>query len=197
MTMIAAKKRTRSGKKPQIIALAAEAFSELGYSAASLRDIGQRAGVTAASLYHHFENKEDLLRAIVVDGADRLTATLKAEQARENDPRARLEQVIRAHIAFTCENTQVTKIILEETRFLSEVDFAIMREKNYAILDIYRACLAELKKASTPADKIDVTTTAFLIISVVNGFNRWFRPNGKMGLEQAIDRSVEFVMAGL
>ena len=140
MTSIVAKKRTRSGKKPQIIALAAEAFSERGYSAASLRDIGQRAGVTAASLYHHFENKEDLLRAIVMDGADRLTETLKVEVTRENDPRARLEQVIRAHIAFTCENIEVTKIILEEMRFLNEVDFANMREKNYAILDIYRAC---------------------------------------------------------
>jgi TetR/AcrR family transcriptional regulator, cholesterol catabolism regulator len=197
MTSIAAKKRTRSGKKPQIIALAAEAFSERGYSAASLRDIGQRAGVTAASLYHHFENKEDLLRAIVMDGADRLTETLKVEVARENDPRTRLEQVIRAHIAFTCENIEVTKIILEEMRFLNEVDFANMREKNYAILDIYRGCLTELAKASEPTAQINVTTTAFLIISVVNGFNRWFRPSGKMGLKEAIDRSVEFVMAGL
>ena len=196
MTSIAAKKRTRSGKKPQIIALAAEAFSERGYSAASLRDIGQRAGVTAASLYHHFENKEDLLRAIVMDGSDRLAETLKAELAKDNHPRARLEQVIRAHIAFTCENMQVTKIILEEMRFLNEVDFANMREKNYAILDVYRACLAELSKVSGAA-QINTTTTAFLIISVVNGFNRWFRPSGKMNLSQAIDRSVEFVMAGL
>jgi len=132
-----------------------------------------------------------------VDGADRLTATLKAEQERENDPRARLEQLVRAHIAFTCENIQVTKIILEETRFLSELDFANMRQKNYAILDIYRACLTELNEVSSAEAKIDVTTTAFLIISVVNGFNRWFRPSGKMGLNQAIDRSVEFIMAGL
>ena len=192
MTLTETPKRTRSGKKPQIIALAAEAFSEFGYSAASLRDIGQRAGVTAASLYHHFENKEDLLRAIVVDGADRLTARLQAELAEDGAPRARLERVIRAHIAFTCENMQVTKIILEEIRFLNEVDFANMREKNYAILDIYRACLADLGH-----DKTNATATAFLIISVVNGFNRWFRPRGKMTLNQAIDRSVEFVMAGL
>ena len=193
MTLTETPKRTRSGKKPQIIALAAEAFSEFGYSAASLRDIGQRAGVTAASLYHHFENKEDLLRAIVVDGADRLTARLQAELAEDGAPRARLERVIRAHIAFTCENVQVTKIILEEVRFLNEVDFANMREKNYAILDIYRACLGELGMA----DKANITATAFLIISVVNGFNRWFRPSGKMNLGQAIDRSVAFVMAGL
>ena len=192
MTVTTAPKRTRSGKKPQIIALAAEAFSEFGYSAASLRDIGQRAGVTAASLYHHFENKEDLLRAIVMDGADRLTASLKAELEQASDPRARLEAVIRAHIVFTCENIEVTKIILEEVRFLNEVDFATMREKNYAILDIYRACLADLGE-----DKTGATATAFLIISVVNGFNRWFRPRGKMSLTQAIDRAVAFATAGL
>ena len=191
------KKRTRPGKKPEIIALATEAFSELGYSAASLRDIGQRAGVTAASLYHHFDSKEDLLRSIVMDGCERLAAALQAELDTPGDAGVRLEAVVRAHIRFTCEHKHVTQIILEEAHFLGEVDFASVRQQQYAILDIYRACLTEMRAAGRVGDDTDVTTTAFLIISVVNGFNRWFRPSGKMKLSQAIDRAVAFILGGL
>ena len=197
MRAAAVKKRTRPGKKPEIIALATEAFSELGYSAASLRDIGQRAGVTAASLYHHFDSKEDLLRSIVMDGCDRLAAALRAELETPVDAGARLENVVRAHIGFICENKHVTQIILEEAHFLGEGDFATVRQQQYAILDIYRACLTEMRAAGKIGDETDVTTTAFLIISVVNGFNRWFRPSGKMKLGQAVDRAVDFIMGGL
>jgi AcrR family transcriptional regulator len=196
MNVAVAKKRTRVGKKPEIVALATEAFSELGYSAASLRDIGQRAGVTAASLYHHFASKEDLLRFIVDDGCKRLGETLRAEMATPADPRSRLEKVVRAHVAFIFDNQHVTKIVLEEAHFLSEAGAASVREQQYAILDIYRSCLTELQAAGKLKDD-GVTTTAFLIISVVNGFNRWFRPNGRMKLSEAIDRAVAFIMAGL
>jgi len=188
----AAKKRTRPGKKPEIIALATEAFSELGYSAASLRDIGQRAGVTAASLYHHFESKEDLLRSIVMDGCERLGLALRSELDKPGEPRARLENLVRAHIGFISENKHVTQIILEEAHFLGEVDFASVRREQYAILDIYRTCLAEMGLAED-----EMTTKAFLTISVVNGFNRWFRPSGKLALGAAIDRAARFIMGGL
>jgi TetR/AcrR family transcriptional regulator, cholesterol catabolism regulator len=196
MNIAVSKKRTRPGKKPEIVALATEAFSELGYSAASLRDIGQRAGVTAASLYHHFESKEDLLRFIVDDGCSRLAAALRAELESPAEPRARLERLVRAHIRFIVDNRHVTKIILEEANFLGEAGAASVREQQYAILDIYRGCLAELRAAGELKDD-GLTATAFLVISVVNGFNRWFRPNGPMKLEEAIDRAAGFVMAGL
>lgn len=196
MNIAVAKKRTKTGKKPEIVALATEAFSELGYSAASLRDIGQRAGVTAASLYHHFASKEDLLRFIVDDGCKRLGETLRAEAEAPADPRTRLEKVVRAHVAFIFDNQDVTKIVLEEAHFLGEAGAASVREQQYAILDIYRSCLADMHTAGQLKDD-GVTTTAFLIISVVNGFNRWFRPAGRMKLGEAIDRAVAFIMAGL
>jgi TetR/AcrR family transcriptional regulator, cholesterol catabolism regulator len=196
MNIAVAKKRERPGKKPEIVALATEAFSELGYSAASLRDIGQRAGVTAASLYHHFESKEDLLRFIVDDGCTRLTSALRAELEAPAEPCARLERLVRAHLRFISVNQDVTKIVLEEMRFLSEAGAAPVREQHYAILNIYRDCLKELQAAKGLKGD-GVTATAFLAISVINGFYRWFRPEGPMKLEEAIDRAAAFVMAGL
>ena len=37
-------------------------MGEVGYEAASVRDMAARAGVSVAALYYHFPSKADLLR---------------------------------------------------------------------------------------------------------------------------------------
>jgi len=39
-------------------------FSQRGYEATSMREIAERAGVTKATLYYHFQNKADLVRSL-------------------------------------------------------------------------------------------------------------------------------------
>lgn len=50
-----------------IIAAAILCFAELGYAAASNREIAHRAGVTSGSLYHYFDSKAALYRAALKD----------------------------------------------------------------------------------------------------------------------------------
>ncbi|MDT7702859.1 MAG: hypothetical protein QOJ30_5184, partial [Pseudonocardiales bacterium] len=54
--------RTRSGaRRAEIVALASRMFRERGYHAVGMRAIAEAADMQAASLYHHFRNKEELL----------------------------------------------------------------------------------------------------------------------------------------
>lgn len=55
--------KTVSHKK--VLAAAREEFMEYGFENASMRRIGQRAGMTAAGLYRHCRDKADLFREIV------------------------------------------------------------------------------------------------------------------------------------
>ncbi|MGX2997139.1 ScbR family autoregulator-binding transcription factor [Streptomyces sp. JNUCC 64] len=48
---------------------AAEAFDELGYAGTSITRILQRAGVTAGAMYFHFDSKEALARAVILEQA--------------------------------------------------------------------------------------------------------------------------------
>lgn len=54
-----------------ILDRAVELFGEVGYSAASLRDVARHSGMTHSGLLHHFPNKEALLTG-VLDRRDKI-----------------------------------------------------------------------------------------------------------------------------
>ena len=60
--------------KARLLHAAAELLANSGGSAVSTRQITQRAGVTAPTLYHHFGDKEGLFDAVVAAGFDEYVA---------------------------------------------------------------------------------------------------------------------------
>jgi AcrR family transcriptional regulator len=67
---------TREEKKAQtrerLIEAAAKVFAEKGFAATSLDEVADAAGLTKGAVYSNFENKEDLVRAVLQAQQDRL-----------------------------------------------------------------------------------------------------------------------------
>lgn len=57
------KDKTNSHKK--IVEVALQEFLEKGYEKVSMKDIADKVGMTSAGLYRHFDNKEDMFKALV------------------------------------------------------------------------------------------------------------------------------------
>lgn len=58
---------------------ARQQFEERGYAGTATADIVRAAGVTRGALYHHFVDKEDLLRAVVIELQEELIERVIAE----------------------------------------------------------------------------------------------------------------------
>jgi AcrR family transcriptional regulator len=56
----------------KIIDSAVDLFSEIGYPAAGLADIVERAELTKGALYYHFDSKESLANAIIAESAAKI-----------------------------------------------------------------------------------------------------------------------------
>ena len=56
--------RDPESKRAQILAVARRLFSEQSYEATTTAEIARLAGVAEGSVFHHFRNKPDLLRAV-------------------------------------------------------------------------------------------------------------------------------------
>ena len=61
----------------KIITSAVELFNEIGYPAAGLGDIIERAEMTKGALYYHFDSKESLATAIIEEGSTLLANTFR------------------------------------------------------------------------------------------------------------------------
>lgn len=75
----------------KIIDSAVDLINEIGYPAAGLADIIERAELTKGALYYHFDSKEALATVIIEEGMTLLLNVFQA--ARDSGPRA-LESVI-------------------------------------------------------------------------------------------------------
>jgi AcrR family transcriptional regulator len=64
------KRRDRVQTRAKILAAAQQAFAEIGYQQAGIRDIAARAGVTSPMLLHYFGSKLGLFEAALIDSMD-------------------------------------------------------------------------------------------------------------------------------
>jgi AcrR family transcriptional regulator len=68
-------RRRPEERRSQILDAALHVFAEVGFSAATLREVADAAGVSKGTVFHYFETKEALLTAVV---RDRVVARLDA-----------------------------------------------------------------------------------------------------------------------
>ena len=77
--------RTAATRKA-LLAAARHLFEEKGYAGTSTADIVRHANVTRGALYHHFVDKQDLLRAVVIELQEELLDRVMAAALAEPEP---------------------------------------------------------------------------------------------------------------
>jgi AcrR family transcriptional regulator len=92
---------------------AAAAFMERGFAEASLDDIARGARLTKGALYHHFEGKQDLFRAVFEEVEAEMIVAVRDASAGEPDPWRRLLAGIGAFLD-ACLTPRYRRIALEE-----------------------------------------------------------------------------------
>jgi AcrR family transcriptional regulator len=79
----------RQSTRQALLDAARSVFSERGYQGAAAEEIVRRAGLTRGALYHHFEDKKDLFRAVVDEMEGEIDRRIEeAERAQSGVPEA-------------------------------------------------------------------------------------------------------------
>src|SRR5215468_9214298 len=87
-------------RRDQILDTAADLFAARGFHGVSVGEIGRACGISGPALYKHFESKDAVLAAMLVDISERLLAEGQARVARSSDPEEALESLVAWHIDF-------------------------------------------------------------------------------------------------
>lgn len=109
-------RRGEGGKlRDEIIAAASELLDEANgdEAALTLRAIARRAGITAPSIYAHFDDREAILRAVLVDVFTDLAGAMRAASDGGQDPVARLYAGCRACLDFAAAQPGRYRILFQ------------------------------------------------------------------------------------
>jgi AcrR family transcriptional regulator len=103
-------------QRERLLRAAAREFAERGYAGASSESISRRAGMSKATFYEHFANKEECMLALFDMGAE-LVQVAMAEAARNapvGDARQRLRAGTRAFLGALAEHPEFAQTLLVE-----------------------------------------------------------------------------------
>jgi len=95
---------TKAANRAAILHAARAVFGELGYGAASVRDIVRRTELAAGTFYNYFPDKESIFRALVEEVGDGARARVAAARAQARSPRAFVEDAYREYFAYIVED---------------------------------------------------------------------------------------------
>ena len=182
--------------REQILAAAVQLFAEYGYHAAPLRDIARIAGIQAASIYHHYPSKQALLIEIMETHMLHLNNGLEHILRTHTDPLKRLYEAIAHHIRLHTTYKSEFFIVDTELRSLEGES----RPYILSLRDQYEALLQELLQDGIEKGifrPTDVKIASYALIAMCTEVAAWFRPAGRLSVQQVILIYHQFITQGL
>jgi len=164
--------------RDRILDEAAALFLEHGYEAASVRRIAEAVGMRAASIYHHFNSKEDLLEVILRRGLEVMTMAFDdASTATLGAPgRERLAAHVRAHLAALYENGPYTATHVTTFRTAPESVRTTIVPQRDAYETLWTTLLDGLVTSGVLTPDTAVGPARLMLLGGMNASVEWFDP---------------------
>ncbi|MFR9802467.1 TetR/AcrR family transcriptional regulator [Pseudonocardia sp. RS010] len=182
--------RSRPGtaaRRAEIVAVASRLFRERGYHGVGMRAIAEAADIQAASLYHHFASKEELLlESIYVVDRDLVVDQLPILEG-AGTYRERFGRLVRGHVRHIGANRDAWWVAGRELRALSPEkldEVQVYRRR-------YQHALGEFLAAGAAAGEFsceDPRLSALAVLDMINGPNEWWEPGGRLAIDELAAR---------
>ncbi len=178
------------GVEARLLDAASELFAERGYAAVGIREIAKRAGVTVGALYHYAASKEMLLVNLLRRSYARLMPQIEGSVPAQLTPAERIRSLTRAHILIEVAQRDLWRVSRAELNLLSPLarkEVVSLRDQFEMIWD--RVIDDGLAAGDFVAN--DARLVRLCLVEMCNGVGTWFRENGRLSLDQIIDKITE------
>ncbi|MEO0897259.1 MAG: TetR/AcrR family transcriptional regulator [Bacteroidota bacterium] len=193
--------RSLSPRKKEILEVATRLFSQEGYEGASMRQIADELGIKTASLYSHYNSKEDMLWEIAVRCAREFHNHILPISKEKTSLEERLRKMVRIHAQVIVQNIDASAIFFKEWRHLENKDGQQGRRYQYKLLiDIYEKAYIDILEEGIQQGifrKVPVRFMTFTLLSSINWIQNWYKPTGKMSLDEIAAEFEEYILNGI
>lgn len=213
---MARKPADQSVSRDEIIIAAADVLQRNGYESATMKDIAAAVNLTAASLYHHFKNKDSLLLAVLERGLDAVIERIEPILEAPLPPAQKLRAMTREHIVGLTENTAIGAVMVFEIRSLIHVkappakataddllayhDFVDRRDNFFRRRDYFEGLFRQVLSEGVQSGAfrpIDVPIATKTLLGAHNWVGVWYRPQGRLNGDQIANFMTDVILKGI
>jgi AcrR family transcriptional regulator len=213
--LLARKPADQSVNREDIIIAAADALHRNGYEATTMKDIAAEVNLTAASLYHHFRNKDALLLAVLEEGLNHVIGLIEPVIDAQKSNTEKLAEMIRLHVVNVTRNTTVGAAMVFEIRSLMNSkaprngdkptnmvyeDFMQRRDNFFARRDYFEKLFREVVKSGIRDGEfreVDAAIYAKTMLGAHNWVAVWYKEGGRLSGEAVANMMADTFLAGL
>jgi TetR/AcrR family transcriptional regulator, cholesterol catabolism regulator len=184
-------------RKEQVIRSAAELFREKGYAASSMRDLAQKLGIEAASLYSHIKSKEEILQHLCFDMAAEFRKSLMDVEKKSVSATEKLKLGIIGHIQVMAKDLTASAVFMNEHRHLSQPhlrEFLLLRI-NY--INRFKTIIEEGTRNGEFKETIDKKLAVMTLFSSLNWMPMWYDPASKIDPQNLGQQLADMLVNGL
>jgi len=109
------RERTKERNRSAILDAGRDAFAELGYGAASVRDIIRRTGLASGTFYNYFPDKEAVFRDLLDTSARELRARVRTARRDASSPDGFVGDAYRAFFTFIAEDPTMFTLLRDNS----------------------------------------------------------------------------------
>jgi AcrR family transcriptional regulator len=186
----------RGKRASNVYRVAAEIMCHKGYEATSMNDIAEAAGLTKAGIYHYIRGKEDLLFGIMTYAMDNVEQCIIVPATEVTDAEERLRTVLERHTRSVVEGVGAITIVLEEMTALTPAHRRVITSRKRAYFEFIRRTLQQLAEEGKLRN-VNPTTAAFSLLGMILWISRWYRRDGKISPQEALNDYLEIAMNGV
>jgi AcrR family transcriptional regulator len=189
---IGKRERTKAANRQAILAAARRVFAQLGYEAATVRDIIRGTDLASGTFYNYFRSKEEVFEALADDGAARFKPILRAARERASSFEDYLRSAFGAYFRFIVEENRIEGRPLDERQPHVRTDtpemIAIYEEVRQGLEDAIQRGLAP---------KVDAEYLAYSCIGMAQEVGRAMMRRRPVDADAATEFAVTLVLRGL
>ncbi|MFG1806575.1 TetR/AcrR family transcriptional regulator [Streptomyces sp. NPDC049040] len=161
----------RQATRRKLYAAAVTLIAEQGFSATTVDEIAERAGVAKGTVYYNFASKNELFEELLRDGVDRLRDALRhaatTATARGGSGLDALDAMVHAGLVFIVRHPSFTQLYVAElwrtNRAWQDTLMLVRRQAVSVVEEVLSAAVA----AGELSEDIDVQLTASALFGMV------------------------------
>jgi AcrR family transcriptional regulator len=171
----------------------AKLFKEKGFSKTTVRDIAASVGIQSGSIFHHFQNKEQILKTVIIDAIMRVLAPMREILSSSDNIEEKFKLLIQCELnAIHDETLDGFRLMVSEWRSLNSEN----RDEILILRDEYEKIWLEILSLAFRKGLVNIE--GFYLRGFIRGAlietSNWYNPDGDLNLDDlAIKLSSAFI----